>query len=457
MDVLTLSRVQFGDTAAFHILWPLMSIGFAFFFVVMEALWLYTKNEMYYRQVRFWTKIFVLTFAIGVSSGFPLSFQFGTNWATFSDAAGSFFGNILGFETTIAFTLETASLGIFLFGWKKVSRTAHFLSGFFVLLGASLSGYWIVVANSWMQAPRGVVYEGGKFIVTDYKLAILNAEATVSFFHMWFACIIATMFLIIGISAIVLLRNKAEKRVREFFITSLRFALIISIILTPLQMVVGHMFGPLIAENQPAKLAAYELHWNTNEPGTGADLNLFAVPSAGGGSNSFEISVPNALSFIVTGTPEGQIQGLNAFAPDSRPTETEAFITFISFRVMVACGVIMLLVALWGIWLMIRKKLTVAYVGSHKWFLRACVLSIPLGFIATETGWMVREIGRQPWVVYNMMRVSEALSPGLEAPVITVAIVALTVLYAICAFLFVFFTIKIVKKGPDLDSPLPTV
>ncbi len=455
MDVLTLSRVQFGDTAAFHILWPLMSIGFAFFFVVMEALWLYTKQEKYYRQVRFWTKIFVLTFAIGVASGFPLSFQFGTNWASFAEAAGSFFGNILGFETTIAFTLEAASLGIFLFGWRKVSRTVHFLSGFFVLLGATLSAFWIIVANSWMQAPRGVVFEGGKFIVTDYKLAILNAEATISFLHMWFACIIATMFLIIGISAIVLLRNKAEERVREFFLLSLKFALIISVVLTPLQMVVGDMFGPLIAQNQPAKLAAYELHWDTNEPGSGADLNLFAVPVSGGGSNAFAVKVPDALSLLVTRTPDGQIEGLNSFPLNSRPNEIEAFITFISFRIMVGCGVVMFLVALWGIWLMWRKKLTVSYVNNHKWFLRACVVSIPLGFIATETGWMVREIGRQPWVVYNMMRVGEALSHGLETPVITIAIVGLTALYAICAFLFVVFTVKIVKQGPDLTSPLP--
>ena len=455
MDVLTLSRVQFGDTAAFHIIWPLMSIGFALFLVVMEAFWLYTKDERYYRQIKFWVKIFVLTFAVGVASGFPLSFQFGTNWSTFADAAGSFFGNILGFETTIAFTLETASLGIFLFGWKKVSKTVHFLSGLFIFIGASLSGFWIVVANSWMQMPRGVYFDGSKIIVTDYMAAIFSPAAMISFVHMWIACIVSTMFLISGISAIVLLSKKADHAKKAFFLTSLQFAVVVSVILMPIQMVVGHMFGPQIAENQPAKLAAYELHWDTNKPGEGADLNLFAIPAKGGGENQFEIAIPQALSSIVTGTPTGEVKGLNDFPEEDRPSATEAFLTFISFRIMVGCGILMFVLSLWGLILLLKKKLTKQNIMHQVWFLRATIFAIPLGFIATETGWMTREIGRQPWVIYNIMRVDEALSPGLAAPVIGTAIVGLTILYAGCAFFFVYFTVKIIKKGPDLSSPLP--
>lgn len=455
MDVLTLSRVQFGDTAAFHILWPLMSIGFSLFLVVMEACWLYTKDERYYRQLRFWVKIFVLTFAVGVASGFPLSFQFGTNWASFADAAGSFFGNILGFETTIAFTLETASLGIFLFGWKKVSKTVHFVSGLLILVGASLSAFWIVVANSWMQMPRGVYYDGAKIIVTNYWIAIFNTEAIISFVHMWIACIVSTMFLISGISAIVLVSKKADEARKAFFLTSLRFAITISVILMPIQMVVGDMFGPQIAENQPAKLAAYELHWETNKPGEGAPLNLFAYPAPEGGKNSIEVTVPNGLSALVTRTKTGEVKGLNDFPFGDRPTPTEALLTFIAFRVMVGSGILMFVLSLWGLALLLRRKLTLDYVTHHKWFLRATVAAIPLGFLATEMGWMVREIGRQPWVIYNMMRVGDALSHGLAGPVITTAIVGLTVLYAGCAFFFVYFVTKIIKQGPDLTSPLP--
>jgi len=454
MDVLLLSRIQFGETAAFHILFPLMSIGFAFYLVLMEALWLYTKQDVYYHQLRFWVKIFVLTFAVGVATGFPLSLQFGTNWSTFATAAGSFFGNILGFETTIAFTLETASLGIFLFGWNKVPKAIHFLSGLFILLGASLSAFWIIVANSWMQIPRGVIFDGTKVFVTDYKAAILNSEAVLSFLHMWFACIVSTMFLIAGISALVLLRRAASDPARAFFTLSLKYALVVALVFTPLQMVVGDLSGPIIAENQPAKLAAYELHWDTNEAGSGADLNLIAIPALDGGKNTYEVSVPGALSTLVTHDPQGTVMGLNEFAPEDRPNETEAFITFISFRVMVGCGIVMLLVALWGALLMMRKNMNALQIGNHRWFLRACVASIPLGFIATETGWMVREIGRQPWMIYNIMRVSGSLSHQLEVPVITTAIAGLTLLYAICGFLFIFFTVRIVRKGPDFISPV---
>ena len=455
MDVLTLSRFQFGDTAAFHIIWPLMSVGFSVFMVTMEAMWLRTGEEKYYRQLRFWLKIFVLTFAIGVASGFPLSFQFGTNWATFSDSAGSFFGNILGFETTIAFTLETASLGIFLFGWKRVSKKVHFISNCLILFGASLSAFWIVVANSWMQIPRGVVYEGGKIIVVDYMAAIFNPDALVSFAHMWIACIVSTMFLISGISAIVLLSKKANEATHDFFARSLRYALMISLVFIPIQMIVGDMFGKILAENQPAKLAAYELHWDTNAPGAGAPLNLFAIPSKDGGENVFEIAVPNVLSYIVTRTPDGTIQGLNDFAPENRPTVVQAVLIFIAFRVMVGLGILMFLITAWGGYLWYRRELRFPDILYRKWFLRACVVAIPFGFIATETGWMVREIGRQPWVIYNIMRTSEALSPNLSASVVTATIVGLTVLYALCAFFFVYFVVRIVRKGPNLTSLVP--
>lgn len=454
MDILTLSRIQFGDTAAFHIIWPLMSIGFALYMAVMEGLWLYTKEERYYRQLRFWLKIFVLTFAIGVASGFPLSFQFGTNWAAFSNAAGAFFGNILGFETTIAFTLETASLGILLFAWKRVSKGVHFAANLLVLLGASLSGFWIVAANSWMQVPEGVAFVGGKFEVTNYAQAIFNPDTLVSFAHMWLACIIATMFLIAGISAAVLLWHKVGDEVHGFFLHALKYALIIAFVTTPVQMIVGDMFGGIIAVHQPAKLAAYELHWNTNPPGQGASLNLFAVPRPDGGGNLFQLSVPNLLSYIVTRTPDGRIIGLNDIPPLDRPSVLDAFITFISFRVMVGLGIIMFIVSAWGAWLWWRGKFVLPEVMNHRLYLWCAVLSMPAGFIATEAGWMVREIGRQPWVVYGVMRTTDAVSSNLTPGLVSTSLIGLSLVYAALAFAFVFFTVRIVRKGPDLTTPV---
>lgn len=455
MDPLTLSRIQFGDTAAFHILWPLLSIGLAFFMFIMEVLWLKTKDERYYRQLKFWIKIFILSFAIGVASGFPLSFQFGTNWAEFSKATGSFFGNILGFETTIAFTLETASLGLLVFGWKRIPKLIHLFANFGVLFGASLSGFWIVAANSWMQIPHGVVFEEGKVVVVDYMAAIFNPSTVVSYAHMWLACITATLFFIAGISAIVLLSKKAGEAKKAFFLFSFKFALALALMMTPVQIIVGDLIGEVVAKYQPAKLAAIELHWDTNAPGTGAPWAVLAWPKPEEGGNQFELAIPDALSIIVTKTLTGEVKGLNEFRPEDRPSILNAIMVFYSFRIMVGIGLLMLGLSLWGAWLWKRGKLTLSKVSTNRWFLRAFVLSIPIGFIATEAGWMVREIGRQPWVVYGLMRTEDALSAHLEVPVIFSVIASISALYLAMFIAFVYFTTRIVQEGPDLSSPVP--
>lgn len=455
MDPLTLSRIQFGDTAAFHILWPLLSIGLAFFMFIMEVMWLKTKDERYYRQLKFWLKIFLLSFAIGVASGFPLSFQFGTNWAAFSAAAGSFFGNILGFETTIAFTLETASLGILVFGWKRVPKLVHLLANLGVLVGSSLSGFWIVAANSWMQIPHGVIMEGGKIVVVDYMAAIFNPSTVVSFAHMWIACITSTLFFMAGISAIILLSKKADEAKKAFFLFTFKFALGLALILTPLQIGVGDLIGEVIAKHQPAKLAAVELHWNTNLPGEGADWAVLAWPNKDGGKNDFEFALPDALSLIVTKTQTGEVKGLNEFAPEDRPSILNSIMVFYSFRIMVGIGMLMLFLTIWGAWLWKKKKLVLPTITKHRWFLRAFVLSIPIGFIATEAGWMVREIGRQPWVIYGLMRTKDALSSHLETPVIFSVIASISALYLAMFIAFVYFTVRLLQEGPDLTSPVP--
>lgn len=451
MDPLSLSRFQFAGTAEFHILFPLMSVGLGLYMFIMECLWLYTGKVEYYHQVRFWLKIFLLTFAIGVASGLPMSFQFGTNWAAFAQSAGSFFGNLLGFETTIAFTLETAFLGIFVFGWKRVSKAVHLLANFFVVLGASLSAFWIIAANSWMQIPMGVHLEQGKVIVDSYYMAIFNPDTIPSFTHMWFACVETTLFMMAGICALVLLSKNRTEEHRAFFLKSFKYVLVIALFIAPLQVGVGDMLGQVVARYQPEKLAAMELHWNTNEVGTGAPWSLLAWPNTQNNGNAFDVSIPNGLSLLIKHDATGQVAGLNSFFPDDRPSAIEAGLTFYSFRVMIGIGFLMIALVLLGAWYWMRGKLTLHAISKHKTFLRLWVLMIPAGFIATEAGWMTREIGRQPWVMYHIMRTSQGLSSGLNSTVITIAFTGIVIMYITILCLFVYFTWRTIKKGPSLD------
>lgn len=454
MSSLTLSRIQFGDTAAFHILWPMMSIGIALFMVVMEALWLYKKDEAYYRQLRFWTKIFVLTFAIGTASGLPLSFQFGTNWSQFSQATGDFMGNILGFETTVAFALESAFLAILIFGWKRVHPLMHFFANIMVFVGASLSAFWIMVANSWMQVPRGIEVQDGKIIVTNYMQAIFNPDSIVSFLHMMGACITASLFLIGGIAAWKLLVSEAGP-VRDFFRRALIYSLAIAIFMTPFQIIVGDISGLIIAKHQPEKLSAVELHWDTNAPNEGAPWNIIALPNSTNDGNAFAVAVPNGLSVITTRSLNGTVEGLNTFPADERPTALEATIVFYSFRVMVLIGIVLFLLTVWSVLLWWRGELSAERITRHRVWLKCWVAAIPLGFIATEAGWMVREIGRQPWTVYHVMRTADSVSVGLTSPEVATTTIVMTTAYIVFSIVFVYLTYRIVRAGPDLTSPLP--
>jgi cytochrome d ubiquinol oxidase subunit I len=459
MEAFFLSRIQFGSTAAFHILWPIMSIGLSLFMLVMETMWLKTKKESYYRQLRFWTKIFILTFAIGTASGIPLQFQFGTNWSAFSAAAGDFFGNILGFESTVAFALEAAFLGIFVFGWNRVSPFMHWFSNLMIFVGATLSAFWIMAANSWMQTPAGIVFENGKVVVVDYVAAVFNPGTMVSFFHMWTACIEATLFMMAGISALVLIRRARSSAdgvdaKSTFFLDTFKYCLAIALFITPFQVLVGDLSGRTIAKYQPAKLAATELHWETNSPGEGADWTLVAVPAPGGGSNTWSIVVPNGLSLLTTHSFTGTVPGLNSFRADARPTVANDVFVFWSFRIMVAIGMFLVALTLLGCRFWYKGKLTLQNVRTHKWFWRLWVFAIPLGFIATEAGWMVREIGRQPWVLYNILRTSEGISSNLDATVVFITTILFSLVYVIFGLLFIYFVYRIVKKGPDLESAI---
>jgi len=420
--------------------------------LIMEALWLYTKNEVYYHQVRFWSKVFILTFGIGVASGIPLQFQFGTNWAAFSTATGDFFGNILGFESTVAFALESVFLAVFVFGWKKVGPKMHLFANSMVFVGATLSAFWIMAANSWMQIPRGVVVENGKLIVTDYWLAIFNPGTLVSFGHMWIACIETTLFFMMGWCAIAILRKSAAATYKEFFVRTFRYCLFMLAFFVPLQIFFGHLSGAIVAEHQPQKLAAIEMHWDTNKEGEGAPFNLIAIPDKEKDANAFAVEIPNGLSYLITNSKHGEVKGLNDFPASDRPTKGEAAIASYAFRVMVAIGFLFLGLLLIGLWYLYKKRLTVEVLGKRPYFLTMWILAMPLGFIATIAGWMTREIGRQPWVVYNIMRTKDGLSSNLDAAVVATTMTVFTILFCIFITVFLVFMHRIIAKGPDFET-----
>jgi cytochrome d ubiquinol oxidase subunit I len=383
-----------------------------------------------------------------------MAFQFGTNWSGFADSAGPFFGNIIGFETTVAFTLEASFLGILLFGWDRVHKYVHLTANFLVLFGASLSAFWITAANSWMQNPVGVHMDAGKVVVDTYFTALFNGDTVITYLHMWLACIETTLFLMGGLAAWGIFRHKEKSAHRDFFASTLKYLTVLGIVVTAAQLHVGDSSGRAVTRLQPEKLAAYELHWNTNAPGVGAPLHLLAWPNSRGDGNAFEVSVPNLLSILSAHSTTGTVQGLNSFAQEDRPTAVEAVTVFYSFRVMVAIGTFLFLLMIASIYLLWKKQLRGETMLKHSFFLKAWIWSIPLGFIASEAGWMVREIGRQPWMIYHMLRVSESISVGLNPLIVGGVMGAIVLLYLALLGIFIYFVRKTLIKGPDLTSPI---
>lgn len=443
-----LSRAQFAATAMFHIIWPVLTIGLSLFLVLLEGLWLKTGREVYYRHLRFWARILLLNFGVGVATGLPLEFEFGTNWAPFSSTAGDFFGNILGFEGAMAFMLEAGFLGIMLFGWRRVAPAIHYVATCMVALGASLSALWIMVANSWMQTPAGGYMEGGRFVVQNYLQAIFNPDMPWGVSHMWVACLETSLFVVGGISAWYVIRG----RHREFFLTSLKLALLVAVVVTPLQIYLGDGSGRAVFDYQPAKGAAIEGHWNTNPPGTPASWSLLAWPDRAAQKNDWSVEIPGLLSLLATHSLTGEVKGLRDFPRSAQPPLLP--LLYYSFRLMVAIGLWFLLLMLWSGWRWLRGELTPERIDNHRKLLYAWVGSIPLGYLAVECGWIVREVGRQPWVIYGLLRTQDGASTLPVASVATTLGLFLFV-YALLALTFLYFLRRVIRSGPDLESPLP--
>jgi len=443
VDAVFLSRIQFAVTTMFHILFPVLTIGLSLYLVVVEFLWLKTHQELYYRMYRFWVKIFAINFGVGVVSGIVLEFEFGTNFSQFSQTVSNVFSPLLAFEVMTAFFLEAGFLGIMLFGWEKVNRRVHFLATCLVALGTILSAFWILAANSWMQTPVGFEQVNGKFMVTDFFTAIFNPSLPIRAGHMVLASFETSVFVVAGISAYFLL----NKRQVELSRRSLGIALVMAGLFSPVQIYLGDASGRQVFHHQPAKLAAIEAHWETNTHG-GAPFAVVALPDMREERNLYQIVIPHGLSLLVTHSLNGRVQGLKDFHEKDRPN---VLILFWAFRFMVAIGFILFFVMAWAAFLWRKGRLF-----DHRPFLWTLLIAHPLGFIATELGWVTTEVGRQPWVVYNLMRTAEGVSPIPAGNVIWSLCLFLIIFPAIGAIYF-FYILKTLHRGVDLTSPIPPI
>ncbi|WP_417040414.1 cytochrome ubiquinol oxidase subunit I [Cylindrospermopsis raciborskii] len=449
-NTVTLSRIQFALTAIFHMLWPVLTTGMAIYLVVIEGLWLKTHNLEYYHHARFWSKLYVLNFGIGVASGLPMAFQFGLNWAPFSESVGDFFGTVLGFEGTMAFMLEASFLGIMLFGWDRVPPVIHWISTILVAFGANLSTFWILSANSWLQTPAGGEFIAGKFVVQDYFQAIANPFMVNSFLHTFFATLETSLFVIGGISAWYIINQRRT----EFFLRSFKVILAIASIIAPLQVFIGHLSAEQVYHYQPAKLAAMEAQWETVPAGEPADWSLLAVPNNKVEKNEWEIKVPGALSYLLElkSKLDQPVKGLKEWEPKNRPQMVG--LIYYSFRIMVGIGLFLAGLMLITVIQWLSGKLSTTTITQQKWLMRAWIFAGPLGYIAVETGWIVRCVGRQPWIVYGELRTVDAAS-HIPPGEVLFSLVGLMSMYAVFFVAALYFGSRIIRKGPNLELPAP--
>lgn len=441
MDVIFLSRLQFAITTLFHITFPTLTMGLAMYLVLVELLWVLRKEEIYFRMYRFWVKIFAIHFAVGVVSGIVLEFEFGTNFSRFSQSVANVFAPLMAYEAMTAFFLEAGFLGIMLFGWNRVPRSVHLVSTCLVGLGATFSAFWIMAANSWMQTPAGHLVEGGKFTVVNFWEAIFNPSFPSRLAHMLGASYQTAAFAVAGISAFFLLRAEHE----AFFKRSAALALMMALVVSPLQVFLGDHNGLIVARHQPAKLAALEAHWETNLSG-GAGFVLFGLPDEEQERNHLEVKVPNLLSLIITRSWDGAVLGLKEFPPRDRPPVVPVFF---SFRIMVGIGFLLLGMAIAAAIRMWRGTL-----WNSRRMLWVLVGAQPLGFLATYLGWITSEVGRQPWIVYGLTRTEEGVSPVAPGAVLW----SLCVLVGICGIVgvsYFWYVIRTLRAGPDMKSPIP--
>jgi len=434
MDAVWLARLQFALTVGFHYLFPPLTIGLGWMIFGYQTRFLKTGEAVYQQLARFWTRLFAVTFAVGVASGITMEFQFGTNWAAYSRFVGDIFGAPLAAEGVFAFFLESSFLGVLLYGEQRVSRRVYWLSSLLVASGATLSAFWIVVANSWQQTPAGYHLVNGRAELTDFFVALFNPSTLPRYLHVITGALVVGTFFVIGVSALMLLK----KQHTAFAERSLKSALLPFAAAVLLVMGAGHMHAVQVAKTQPAKLAAFEGLWETR---TGAPLLLFGVPNAETEKTDWEVGLPNGLSLLVGMSKETRVQGLKDFPKADRPPLLPSFLCF---HLMVALGGWFALLAAAGLFLAWRGQ-----IAQNRLFLGAAALTLPLPFLANELGWMAAEIGRQPWVVYNLMRTQDAVSAAVPAGQICISIALFSLIYALLFGVWLYLLRRQIDHGPQ--------
>lgn len=432
-----LARIQFAFTVSFHIVFPALSIGLASFIAVLEWRWLRTGKAYYKDLCLFWSKIFAVAFGMGVVSGVVMSYEFGTNWSGFSSFAGPITGPLLMYEVMTAFFLEAGFLGIMLFGWQRVSRRAHFGATLMVAVGTLISTFWILASNSWMQTPQGFAVENGHVVPLDWFKIVFNPSFPYRLAHMALAAFIVAGLVVAAVGAWHLLKGRRDPAVKTMF----SMALWLLLILTPIQAFVGDQHGLNTRKYQPAKIAAIEGLWTTEKGGTA--LNLFGIPDMKAETTRYAVSVPHLGSLILTHSWNGEIRGLKEFPPQDRPNST---IVFWSFRVMAGLGMLMIFTSLLA-WALRRG----GKIYEAKWFQKLVVVMGPTGFITLLAGWVTTEAGRQPWVVYGVLRTSQAVSP-LTTQQVGISLMAFVFVYFLVFGTGIYYLLKLMRSGPALPG-----
>jgi cytochrome bd ubiquinol oxidase subunit I len=431
-DPVFLSRLQFAWVVGWHILLPAFTVGLASFIAVLEGLHLATGREIYFRISMFWIRIFSISFGMGVVTGIVMPFQFGTNWSRFSDITADVLSPLFAYEGLTAFFLEAAFLGVLLFGRNLVPRWAHFVAALMVAFGTLLSSFWILAANSWMQTPAGFELVDGRFFPKDWLAVIFNPSFPFRLAHTVVAFYVTTGFVVLGVGAMLMRRDRSYDEGRVM----VSMALWLLTILVPLQIVLGDLHGLNTREHQPAKLAAIEARWETARR---VPLTLFAIPDDAAETNHYAIDVPLLGSLILTHEIDGEVKGLKDFPADQRPPTV---LPFFAFRIMVGIGLVMLCIVALGGWLRWRDRL------EAPGFLLVCRWATPLGFFAVIAGWIVTEVGRQPWTVYGLLRTAHSVSPSLAGHDVALSLLGYVVVYLIMYPAGLILRVRIVRMGP---------
>ncbi len=440
LDPVFLARLQFAFTVSFHIIFPAFTIGLASYLAILEALWLWTKREVYIQVFRYWIKIFAVTFGMGVVSGLVMSYQFGTNWSVFSDKAGPVIGPLMGYEVLSAFFLEAGFLGVMLFGMNRVGKGLHFVATVMVAFGTFLSAFWILAVNSWMQTPAGyAIAPNGQFIPEDWFAVIFNPSFPYRLVHMLLAAYLTTAFVVGAVGAWHLLRDKTNAGARVMFSMAMWMAAIVA----PIQIFAGDLHGLNTLKHQPAKIAAMEGHYEASIKG--APLYLFGLPDNDAGETKYAIGIPKLGSLILTHDWDGELKGLKAFPREDWPPTP---VVFWSFRIMVGFGTLMALVGLVSLAMRIGGR-----IYSSTALHRVAILMGPSGFIAVLAGWVTTEVGRQPYTIYGLLRTADSVSP-IGLPGVATSLIAFIVVYFIVFGAGVFYLLRLMGKTPGAAAPL---